>query len=922
MTYVPLHVHSINSTYSGMLTPAEIISRAAFLGMDAVALTDKWTAIGHHEFASEAKTAGIKAIFGVEIRHLSLTGNDGTYHLTLLAENDRGYKNIIALIRKHHEKEKLEYVTEQELVLHREGLIVLTGCLLGETSQAVLHGNLPRERAVVDKLVKIYGSGNVFLEIMNHNVEKEQFVIEQFSILSKKTGVPLVTTNNDRFAEREDAAAYSTLRKISGVTDKYDTEENHPEYYLKRKKELDPFFYGYSDALDESGKIAGRCDVDLLLEDRIEFSLDKDPTKTLTEMCDRRFLLAFHNRRKDEIAELRKMVRGEINSAEGDGLSGFILFLRKLLDVYRRREVRLEIMGSEILDSLVAYLLDIIPLNPVEHGLLFESFNAPGKGVPPQLELIKPKGAREVFMLTLKSMLPKNGVFNQVVREEMSFMTLVRTITDHSDIPEETGEVLLEALTAARRKDSLQDLLDSSDLIARMYNGDKEVRRILRGAASLTGRVHHFNLNSSRVVVLPEKMEDYLACISGGKGEEFCMVDNKTVKDLGGWMVVVQRSHFLAALDDTFRMVGYEGNRDHDAAGENSSSRGGLPTLDDPLTYEMISGGDTTGVYLLESRGVRDLLMKIRPSNFEELVNVISLYRPAPLEGRLWQKYLENAEKKGKVLLPHHSLSGVLESTRGLLLYKQQIREILKDSAGITGERAAEIETAVSRKETGSLLGARLNFIRGAMEKEINEEDAQKIFDFLLHNTGFTYDRAFSCAQAYISYRTAWLKAHHHDEYFTALLNNTGDTKERQKTYLDYLSGTSKEVFPPDINSSGPRYRLVPGGIRSPMNESAGLDDEQLSVVLDERENGGPFENLDDFMERLSSRLTMDSLIDMIDAGLFDFLMTPHSELKDATLAFYEKHARAGDFFKHRQSSQKDRDGGTGQLSFFDDESD
>ncbi|MBU8922854.1 MAG: PHP domain-containing protein [Bacteroidales bacterium] len=922
MPYVPLHVHSINSAYSGMFTPTEIISRAAFLGMDAVALTDKWTAIGHYEFANEAKIAGIKAIFGVEIRHLSLTGNSGTYHLTLLAENDRGYRNIIDLIQKHHEKEKLEYVTEQELVLHREGLIALTGCLKGETSQAVLHGNLPRERAVVDKLVTIYGSGNVFLEIMNHNVEKEQFIIEQFSILSRKMGVALVTTNNDRFALREDASAYSTLRKISGDTNEYDTEENHPEYFLKRKKELDPFFYGYSDALEESGRIAGRCEFDLLMEDRIEFSSDKDSEKTLAEMSDRRFLLAFHNRRKDEIAELRTMMQDEIKSAGREDLSGFILFLRKLLDGFRRRGVRLEIIGSEILDSLVAFLLDIIPLNPVEHGLLFESFNAPGKGVPPQLELIKPKGAREVFMLALKSMLPKSGVFNQVVREEMSLVTLVKTIMEHSDLADETSKAISEALSSVRKKDSLQDLLDNSDQLARMYNGNNEVRMILRGAESLRGRVHHFNLNTSRVVVLPEKMEDYLACITGSNGEEFCMVDSRAIKAIGGWTVVVQRSHFLAALDDTFHMLGFDGGGDDDGEKERSPSVGMPPTLDDTTTYEMISRGDTTGVYLLESRGIRDLLMKTQPMDFEGLVNVISLYRPAPLEGRLWQKYLENAGKKGKVLLPHHSLSGALESTSGLLLFKQQIREILKDSAGITGERAERIEIAVSKKEAGSLLGARLDFIRGAMEKEINEEDAQKIFDFLLHNTGFTYDRAFSCAQAYISYRTAWLKANHHDEYFAGLLNNTGDTKERQKSYLDYLAGINKEVFSPDINSSGLQYEIVPGGIRSPLNESGGLGDEQLAVILDERENNGPFGNLVDFMERLSHKLAMDSVNDLIDSGLFDFLMTTHSELKDVTLAFYEKHARAGDFFKHRQPSQKDRNSGSGQLSFFDDEPD
>ena len=206
----------------------------------------------------------------------------------------------------------------------------------------------------------------------------------------------------------------------------------------------------------------------------------------------------------------------------------------------------------------------------------------------------------------------------------------------------------------------------------------------------------------------------------------------------------------------------------------------------------MIGAGDTMGVYLLESRGIRDLITTVKPADFDELVNVISLYRPAPLEGRLWQRYVENAEKKGKVLLPHHSLAAPLEATRGLLLYREQVREILGISAGLRGEEAVFVEQALLSRGTQELSKARLRFIRGAMDNEVDEEDAQKIFDYLLHKVGYTYDKAYSCTQACISYRSAYLKAHHPAEYFAALLENTEDVKDRRRRYIEYLEANGQ----------------------------------------------------------------------------------------------------------------------------------
>ncbi|HSG28029.1 MAG TPA: hypothetical protein VLA34_06075, partial [Candidatus Krumholzibacterium sp.] len=583
-----------------------------------------------------------------------------------------------------------------------------------------LHGNLTRMRSAVEHLLRIYGRGNVFLEIMNHNIEKEQFVIEQFSILSKKLRVPMVATNNDRFSLKEESEYYAVLRAISGEKEKRDPEVLS-EYHMKKKQELEPFFYVVSESLDESGRIAERCRVELSSGSTIRFTGDTAPDDILRERCERRFLLAFHSRKKSELGPLRKKIETELNEAAREGISGFMLFLSKLFGNCGKRGVRLEIMGGEILDSLIAYLLGIIPLDPVRHGLVFESFNIARKGVPRQVEIIKPRGVRETFMSVLGALLPKSGIFNQIVREEMSFPTLVREISSIAGIPSDTREALLGAVGSTRRKESLHAMLDGSEQLTRLYNSDRKIRKILHSAKALSGKVFHFNHNTSRLVILPEDQRSLVGCIAGENGSHFCMVDGKTIEQLGGWVILLQTSHFLTALDGS---LAAPGGRLEDRVDAGQGEMAAFESLDDPETFRMISSGNTTGVYLLESRGIRELLEKIQPGSFEELVNVISLYRPAPLEGKLWQKYIENADKKGKVFLPHHSLAHALEGTRGLLLFRQQVRAILRDSAGITGEKAVLIENAVSTRDAGDLLKARLEFIRGAMDRDINEEDA------------------------------------------------------------------------------------------------------------------------------------------------------------------------------------------------------
>ncbi len=897
-----------------MMTASEIVERAAFLGMPAIALTDQWNTYGHFELCKKAGAKGIRPVLGAEVQHLSLTGHDGVFHLTLLAENNVGYANLTRLVSLHHEKDGPPHITVEELSDLSKGIIVLSGCIRGEVNQAVLHGNLAMEREAVERLREIYGEGNLYLEIMTHNNEHEQLVLDKTILLSKKLKIPMVVTNNDRYIKKDDSVYYEVLRKLAGDKGKEETSETYSEYFLKSGKDLETYFYFLEEALEASGEIAERCRVDLIDGTTISFSDDPAEDVTLSEKCNRRFILEFHTAGRDTPFDLKNRMMSELEQASVEEVSGFLFFLEKLFRRCRRGGEWIELVGSDLCESVIAYLLGIVPLNPADHGLVFESFGAPAPGVPPVVDLLRSKGPRDRFMRILEDLLPGYRFRFQLQREDSSFTTLVKDLCEKFEIGESLTEDILQSIASARRRGGLADILESSENLSHIYNSNKTVRKVLHSAASLHGRVSHFVHNTSRIVVLPPGSEKKVSSVRGDSGEEFLMLDTEAVAAHGGWMLAVQQSHFLSAMADTVARIRMpESERTHEKQEEWRPR-----DLNDVSTFEMIGKGNTAGVYLLESRGIRDLLMTIKPAGFDDLVNVISLYRPAPLEGRLWQKYVENADKKGKVYLPHHSLAGPLEMTRGLLLYREQVREILLGSAGLTGHDVVFVERALLTREASDLQSARLMFIRGAMDRDIDEVDSQKIFDYLLHNMGFTFDKAFSCTQAYISYRTAFLKTHHPVEYFAALLDSTGDVRDRKKRYLDYLELKGPKVFSPDVNFSGPGFIAENEAIRAPMSEACDMTGEEIETVLEERTSAA-FESLEDLLGRLSGRLAMETALNMAECGLFDSLGRGRKETREEVLAFYDEHARAGEFFRPHTEAAKPKNEDDGQLSLFDD---
>ncbi len=871
MAYVPLHVHSVYSDSESLLTLSDMVSRASYLGFGAIAVTDHCSTHGHYEFDELARRAGIKPVFGAELRHASLTGALGLYHLTVLAESNIGYRNLCSLVSLHATRDRGGFVTADDLAAHREGLIVLSGCIRGEAAQAVLHGTLGRARDVIVRLSEICGRENVFVELMNHNAGQEPLVAEQLVVIAGKAHVDAVVTNNDRYALKEDAEHYRIARRIGTKGEKEEGKEPQTEeYHLKRERELAPLFMGGAEVFERSGEIAARCAVDLPRGGRIAFSSVPNASEALADRCRRRFKLAFHNRPHDERAHLARLMERELRSAGDEGIAGFLIFLRGLSSLAAERGIRIELMGSPLLESLVAHCIEVIPLNPADHDLFFESFSLSGRGVPPPVELITSEAKKEELVGLVASLLPGYAPTYQAKREEMSLATIVKETAEVLKVPVDLRNELASVRAFDRRHRSLASLLAASPDAQRLYTAEPLAREVLHAAFALQGRLFHSTLDSSRIVILPREMEGFASFVAGPAGDRFIELGAAAIESCGGWLLGIQHSHFLSAIVETIELSRSQPGEELAVAGAGEVGRWMPPSLDDPHVYALLSTGETEGVYLLESRGIQDHLRDIKPSSFNELVNVISLYRPGPMEGRLWEKYRDNAEKKGKVNLPHPSLAGILALTRGVLLYREQVREILEETAGLRGAEAVAVERALRDRDSGELQAARLAYIRSAMDAGTNEEDAERIFDFLLYAIPFTHSKALSCAQASVSYRTAYLKAHAFERYFTALLNSNVDVKERMQRYLKYVRSKGTAVVPFGINADAMSFSYEDGVIRAPLQTVVALDKGEWEAIVEERIWKGDFASLGDFLERMKGRVSERSALELVENGIFD----------------------------------------------------
>jgi DNA polymerase-3 subunit alpha len=865
--FVHLHVHSDFSLLDGLSKVEGLAHTAAEEGMPALALTDHGVMFGILQFYHAAKKAGIKPIVGCEI-YVSprrMTQKDVRHdakptHLILLAESQSGYHNLMQ-IATAAQLEGFYYkprVDKEYLVAHAEGLIALSSCGSGEVPRLLRDSRPQRAREAAEWYRDIFGPDGFFLELQEHDIAEMESVNQGLVQISRETGIPLVATNDVHYARRDQAHAHEVLLSIQTgktMTDPSRMRMNNDSYYLKSVDEMAALFSEIPEALRNTLVIAERCNVDL---DPTGFHLpDLDIPDGQTPETYLRHLTETGLRRLygDDFhtEHVQNRMSYELDIIHRMGFDVYFLIVWDLCEFSKRQDIWWNVRGSAA-GSIVAYGLGITNLDPLAHDLIFERFLNPGRVTMPDIDLDYPDDRRdEMIQYTMR----KYGA--DKVAQIITFGTLgakaaIRDVGRALDIP--LGEVdKVARLVPSGPGVKLDKALGQVAELRQMYEGIDYVRELISTARELEGVSRHASTHAAGVVVTDKPLVEYTPLHRPTRGaDEALPVTQYTMDVLEDAGLLKVDFLGLSTLTILRKAV--------DLIQERHSitfTQDNIP-LDDPETYRLLSGGDVTGIFQVESGGMRRVLTSMRPTKFEHIVAVLALYRPGPME--FIDDYIVGLHGTKAPTYVHPALEPILGETFGICVYQEQIIRILTDIAGYTPGDADLVRKAVGKKIREQLVRHRESFVQGAQEHSgMDDASANKVFDAFEYFARYGFNKAHASDYATITVQTAYLKAHYPVEYMTALLTVERGNTEKVGLLIAEARRLGIEVLPPSVNYSGLDFTIEdePEGIEGPairygLGAIKNVGEGPVEAVLAARESGGLFQDIDDFCQRVDLR--------------------------------------------------------------------
>jgi DNA polymerase III subunit alpha len=862
--FVHLHVHSDFSLLDGLAKVKDLTEAAAEMGMPALALTDHGVMFGILHFYHAAKKAGIKPLVGCEIyiSPRAMTQKDvkrdaKSSHLILLAENETGYHNLMqiataAQLEGFYYKPRVDH---DYLASHAQGLIALSSCGSGEIPRLLQDNRPTRARKAAEWYRDVFGPDNFYLELQDHDIPEMEPVNRALVEMSRETGIGLVATNDSHYVRRDQAYAHEVLLCIQTaktINDPSRMRMNNDSYYLKTAAEMEQLFGHVPDALRNTLVIADRCNVDL---DPTGFHLpnievpagytEQSYLRHLTERgLQRLYGQAFHSER------VQNRMNYELRIIHEMGFDVYFLIVWDLCEFAREQDIWWNVRGSAA-GSIVAYGLGITNLDPLEHHLIFERFLNPGRVTMPDIDLDYPDDRREeMIAYTVR----KYGV--DKVAQIITFGTLgakaaIRDVGRALDIP--LGEVdKVARLVPGGPGVKLDAALAQVAELRQLYEGVDYVRQLIDTAREVEGVSRHASTHAAGVVVTDKPLVEYTPLHRPTRGaEEGLPVTQYTMdvlEDTGLLKVDFLGLSTLTILRKAVDLIEERHGK--------SYTQDNIP-LDDPKTYQLLSSGDVTGVFQVESSGMRRVLTAMRPTQFEHIVAVLALYRPGPME--FIDDYIAGLRGVKKPTYVHPSLEPILGETFGICVYQEQIIRILTDLAGYTPGDADLVRKAVGKKIRADLVRHRDGFVQGAAEQSaMDEEAAHQIFDAFEYFARYGFNKAHASDYAIITVQTAYLKAHYPVEYMTALLTVEQGNVEKVGLLIAEARRLGIEVLPPNINFSGMDFTIEdqPEGVEGPairygLSAIKNVGEGPVAAILAARAEAGPFEDVDDFCRRV-----------------------------------------------------------------------
>ncbi len=890
--FVHLHNHSHYSLLDGLTKIENMVARTKELGMDAIALTDHGNLYGAIEFYQKAKKAEIKPILGVEAyvspgartdkTSESVSGNGRLpyYHLILLAKNETGWKNLIKLVsRGFFEGFYYKPRVDKELLReHHEGLIALSACLTGEIQRLLLAGRYEDATRTALEYRDIFGTDNFYLEIGSHphipDIEKVNAGLVK---LSKDTGIPLVATQDAHYLKKEDAEFHDILLAIQTGNKLSDGDRlslKDDDYSLRSPEEMIELFKDLPEAIENTGKIADRCNVEIefgkIRLPKFETPNKEVPIDYLKQLVEERLSHRF----KETTQEIRDRIDFELGVIEKMGFADYFLIVQDFINWAKDYGIVVGPGRGSAAGSMVSYVLGITDIDPLKYGLLFERFLNPERIQMPDIDVDFTDRRRDEVLNYVKEKYGEDKVAQIITFGTMAARAAIRdagrALGMSYTFCDQIAKLIPFNPTQGMKIGWLDKCLENVGELKALYENDPQAKRVIDAARKLEGVARHASVHACGVVISKDPLMDIVPLQFSPQDPNAVITqfEMHSIEDLGLLKMDFLGLKNLTIIEDTLRLV-------HDLRGEDIDISN-LP-LDDKKTYELLQLADTTGVFQFESAGMRRYMKDLRPSELEDLIALVALYRPGPIE--LIPSYIKRKQGEETITYLHPKLEPILKPTYGVGVYQEQMMRIARDLAGYTLAEADTLRKAIGKKIKKLLDEQQEKLTKGMIANGIDKKTAGAIWELFPPFARYGFNRSHAACYALIGFQTAYLKAHYPVEFMTALLNaDSGDTDR-----IAFLVGEAKkagiEVLPPDIQKSlrefvpdGPNIRF---GLLAVKNVGLAIVD----AIVDERARGGLFRDMTDFLARVEHKdLNKKSLESLLKAGAFDSLGTERNE--------------------------------------------
>jgi len=914
--FVHLHLHTLYSFLDGMCKFEELIDIAKKYNMPAVAITDHGNMHGVVEFYEAIYKSGIKPIIGMEIYLVDSIKNNTREknHLVLLVKNETGYKNLIkiASFASTYGAYYKPTADKECLSEHSEGLIAMTSCIHGEIPKKIINNDYEGAKEAAKEYLKIFGDSNFYLELQNHGLEEEIIMNRGLKTLSSELSIPLVVTNDVHYIKKEDAKVQDILLCVqTGQTLKSSDRLNFKtkEFYFKNYNEMKNLFPEDIQALQTTYEIANKCNFEMKLNNKPlmpaykveDENISSDDYNAYFEKIAREEL---PKRYKSITKEIQERFEYEVKQIQKLGFAGYFLIVRDIINFAKKNNIAVGPGRGSAAGSIISYILGITNIDPIKHKLIFERFLNPERVSPPDIDVDFSDEERPKIIEFIVNKFGKERVAQIVSFQTLKTKQAIRDVARVLDIPLKDVDYINKKIPDTPNI-TFSDLLNDEGFVS-FINQNPAYNELINYAMRIEGCLRQDSIHPSGVVITPSNLTEYVP-ISIPKDIEksglnyMTQYNMSTLEKLGLLKFDILGLRNLSVIKHTLEMIKENQGKEITLDYEN---------LNDEEVYKLLSQGDTSGIFQLESDGMRDILKKIQPNKFDEIVAIIALFRPGPM--KMIDEYIKR--KKGlspiKYSLPELKKVETLKETYGITIYQEQVMEIAVKIAGFSFAQADILRRAMAKKKESEMLKMKKDFIEGAKKNKISEERAEELFEKLEQFAQYGFNKSHAAAYAILAYQTAYLKTHYNGEYTAALLTSIMDNIEKLGAYFkEILKNKSFKIITPDINKCDVTFKFVKNMLIYGLAAIKNVGIQAAEEIVIKRKEKGDYKDLFDFCSRVNLRIVNSKTIEsLIKAGAFDFTLINRGRL----LSLLDEAMKIGE--KHQQDVK------LGQFSLFGEE--